>query len=464
MKTKFQQDLENNVKVNEINVSEIEHYCPQTTSNTTFQTPKTPLMTSTPFIKKANQKYLSSKFDENTNESSNSTPSSSYNRMPLKPRNDYNEIVQRFLDEADTQIDEQLNDLCVEAEMKENIRMARVKELERQIGKISQGPSIFDPAFSYGKLYVMKQEKNRLKLRHYHPSSKIKLKESMTNKLIPYDEMTQHLFNMSSYTDDPHQEIFVTIADNTKLVLSSKNSGMVGYNEIKHSFLSINGIRTRQLPDAWVQNAYEMSFWKLNFMENFLEKIDENMALNPENILLQMKYRYDREIHRFETPPLRKIVEKEVPPAKRIVLKVVKITYTTQHGYELELSDGWYKLKTLVDSCLAEAITKSKIQVHSKLLICNMELKQTPAEANIFLMVAASTLKIFGNSTRLVDWDTKLGFCKNPLPYRITLDSVKNTGGLIGKLRVVITHVYSPIYCETVDDKRGKSNLKIFII
>ncbi|KAG5682684.1 hypothetical protein PVAND_012019 [Polypedilum vanderplanki] len=399
--------------------------------------------------KEAYQKSLFSKYEDENYDKSNAIPSNS-NRMPSQPRtNDFNQIP-----DCATQIKyEEINDLITKVEIAESIRIARVEELKKQIEFISK-KSKDDLNFSFGKLFIQKSQTNRLKLRDYHSSSLITLKESMANRFIPYDQITQHLFDMSCYTNVPHNEVFVTIADDAKLVFNSKNSGTVSFNEIKHSFLAMKGIKPKLLPEAWVQNAYEMIFWKLNFMENFLEKIDKDMVLNPENILLQMKYRYDREIHKFQSPPLRRILEKDVPAGHRIVLKVVNISYTSENGYELELSDGWYKIRTLIDSCLAEAITKRKIQVHSKLLICNMELKQTINDTNVFVLLEASKLKISGNSTRLVEWNTKMGFCKIPFPFQITLDSVKNNGGIIGKLRIVITHVYNPIYVETVEDKR----------
>jgi hypothetical protein len=48
-----------------------------------------------------------------------------------------------------------------------------------------------------------------------------------------------------------------------------------------------------------------------------------------------------------------------------------------------------------------------------------------------------------------------MGFCRNPNPIRISLESIAESGGNIGKLRVVVTHVYPMIYVDASGDKKG---------
>lgn len=48
-------------------------------------------------------------------------------------------------------------------------------------------------------------------------------------------------------------------------------------------------------------------------------------CLTPDEVMKQLRYRYDREIDRAERPILRKILEKDTPSTRRMVLCVSKI-------------------------------------------------------------------------------------------------------------------------------------------
>lgn len=48
--------------------------------------------------------------------------------------------------------------------------------------------------------------------------------------------------------------------------------------------------------------------------------------LTPNRVMLELKYRYDREIYRTQWPPLRKILEKNEDATGRLVLCVASIT------------------------------------------------------------------------------------------------------------------------------------------
>lgn len=65
------------------------------------------------------------------------------------------------------------------------------------------------------------------------------------------------------------------------------------------------------------------------------------------------------------------------------------------------------------------------------------------------LQVAGNVkLKIHANSTRRARWDTKLGYCKNPGPFPISLRSVQGSGGNIPKLRICALRVYPVVYID----------------
>lgn len=87
-----------------------------------------------------------------------------------------------------------------------------------------------------------------------------------------------------------------------------------------------------------------------------------------------MKYRYDREIDKVQRSAIRRIVERDDAAAKRMVLFVSRIMEQSLE-YSLELSDGWYAVRThTLDAVLSNAISKKKIVVGTKLVIQGAEL------------------------------------------------------------------------------------------
>lgn len=67
----------------------------------------------------------------------------------------------------------------------------------------------------------------------------------------------------------------------------------------------------------------------------------------------------------------------------------------------------------------------------------------------------AVKLKIAGNSTRRVKWDTKLGFHKIPVPFLLHLDSLHHNGGLISYLNIYIVRVYPPVFMVKEEEDGG---------
>lgn len=96
--------------------------------------------------------------------------------------------------------------------------------------------------------------------------------------------------------------------------------------------------------------------------------------LNSFQVLLQLKYRYDREIDKVQRSAIRKIVERDDTAAKRMILMVNRIIQNNL-AVSLELCDGWYAIRTcILDTVLANAVTKGKIAIGTKLVIQGAEL------------------------------------------------------------------------------------------
>lgn len=115
----------------------------------------------------------------------------------------------------------------------------------------------------------------------------------------------------------------IIVGDNACLLITE--DCFVTYKEIQLAFLALPGVDPSLVSKAWIANAFQMIILKLVYLENSFDTFDKFEVLSPENVLLQLKYRYDREIDGAERPILRKIVEMDDVACKRMVLKVVDI-------------------------------------------------------------------------------------------------------------------------------------------
>lgn len=148
----------------------------------------------------------------------------------------------------------------------------------------------------------------------------------------------------------------------------------VGFDELSSGFLACSSVDPKLVPDNWIRNSLKWILLKLAGLERSFPQQYAGTALTPANVMLQLKYRYDREIDRSQRSAIRKIVEQDDAVSKPMVLFVSRIKKTMLE-YALELSDGWYGIGTgTLDSVLAHAVQKGKIQVGTKLLIQDAEL------------------------------------------------------------------------------------------
>lgn len=90
-------------------------------------------------------------------------------------------------------------------------------------------------------------------------------------------------------------------------------------------------------------------------------------------------YRYERELNGGVRPPLRLIASKDSPASSPMVLCVSKITWSeggiTDGGVpilpfpQLEVTDGWYRMRVEVDEALARAVRRRVIRVGRKIAV-----------------------------------------------------------------------------------------------
>lgn len=333
-----------------------------------------------------------------------------------------------------------------------DVKAARKKAMDEQRESIKD-KAHNDKLPMAGSVFMMKAAKNRMSMKEYVGSAvpmilnrhHITLKNAMYFKFAMRDFVSESTWRTNTAG--------ISVGDNARLHFDEKSE--VGIDEIELSFLASPGVDPKLLPIGWIRNSFKMIVLKLAWLENSFERFGKGELLSPENILLQLKLRYDREIDRRQRSAIKKIVELDDVAYRRMVLKVVDVHSVPSVGYELELTDGWYTLRTSIDASLADAVDRGKIQTDNKLVTSYAELVGCTGFDPLELP-ANVRLKIHANSTRRTSWDEKLGFCRNPQPIRIHLDSVLATGGIIGKLQLVVTHVYEVIYVDSSEDKKGE--------
>ncbi|CAN8195906.1 unnamed protein product [Coccothraustes coccothraustes] len=235
------------------------------------------------------------------------------------------------------------------------------------------------------------------------------------------------------------------------------DEGKAGKKEFYRALCDTPGVDPNLITEAWVYNHYRWIVWKLAAMEVSFPHEFANRCLTPEMVLLQLKYRYDLEVDKSKRSAIKKIMERDDAAGKTLVLCISKIISpntvvspsSSNKNMEnkkaaalVEVTDGWYGIRALLDPPLKAFLDRRRLTVGQKIIVHGAELVGpqngcTPLEAPDSLM-----LKISANSTRRVRWHTRLGFHRDPRPFPVPLSSLYSEGGAVGCIDVVIQRTY----------------------
>ncbi|NXF82830.1 BRCA2 protein, partial [Sclerurus mexicanus] len=235
------------------------------------------------------------------------------------------------------------------------------------------------------------------------------------------------------------------------------DEGKAGKKEFYRALCDTPGVDPKLITEAWVYNHYRWIVWKLAAMEVSFPDEFANRCLTPETVLLQLKYRYDLEVDKSKRSAIKKITERDDAAGKTLVLCISKIISlntvvspsSTNKNLEnkkaaaiIEVTDGWYGIRALLDPPLKAFLDRRRLTVGQKIIVHGAELVGsqngcTPLEAPDSLM-----LKISANSTRCARWHAKLGFHRDPRPFPLPLSSLYSEGGAVGCIDVVIQRTY----------------------
>ncbi|XP_067889613.1 breast cancer type 2 susceptibility protein isoform X2 [Heterodontus francisci] len=251
------------------------------------------------------------------------------------------------------------------------------------------------------------------------------------------------------------------------------DSGMAGKSEFYRALLDTPGVDPKLITEAWAYNHYKWLVWKFAAMEATFPQEFGSRCLTPETILLHLKYRYDVEIDQCHRSAFKKIMERDDVAAKTLVVCVSQIismgtksfqndhnpndavklskTVTEKSAIEtkkdiplgvIEVTDGWYGMKALLDVPLTSLLQKRRLVVGQKIIVHGAELigsqdACTPLEAPESLMI-----KISANSTRPARWYAKLGFHRDPRPFPLPVSALFSEGGMVGCVDVIVVRIY----------------------
>lgn len=362
-----------------------------------------------------------------------------------------NKLVKMKLDEKFSDDDD--DDICsfsaIDAIEQIVSRMPRAICEQRQLAMKNQLKEIeekadYDRRAMTGSVFMKKSCKNRMSLVNYVKSSPSNLHRHNNMSLSDAIKFKFSMENYPEYESTSYMAIEFSVADNAKLILNDLNQ--VGINEISSAFLASPGVDPSLISPEWIENAFKFIIVKFVFLENSFDDFNKFELLSPENVLLQLKYRYDREIDRSHRSAIKKIVELDDVATRRMVLRVEEIHESATNAAELTLSDGWYKIRARIDSPLDSDVECGRIQVGSKLITSYAEIIGAANGFDPLDMPSSVYLKIHANSTRNAAWHEQMGFCPNPYPIAVNVGAVKEAGGVIGRLKFAVVHVYDVMY------------------
>ncbi|KAJ7396745.1 BRCA2, DNA repair associated [Pitangus sulphuratus] len=185
------------------------------------------------------------------------------------------------------------------------------------------------------------------------------------------------------------------------------DEGKAGKKEFYRALCDTPGVDPKLISEAWVYNHYRWIVWKLAAMEVSFPHEFANRCLTPEMVLLQLKYRYDLEVDKSKRSAIKKITERDDAAGKTLVLCISKIISlnavvspsSSNKNVEnkkaaaiIEVTDGWYGIRALLDPPLKAFLDRRRLTVGQKIIVHGAELVGsengcTPLEAPDSLML-----------------------------------------------------------------------------
>ncbi|KAI8837475.1 hypothetical protein BJ741DRAFT_603593 [Chytriomyces cf. hyalinus JEL632] len=283
----------------------------------------------------------------------------------------------------------------------------------------------------------------------------------------PLAERARNNFQPHDYNDLMSRNIPETLLNmnstKAKTFVFEKGGVEWGPVEARHELLE-KGASEKCISIQWVSNHYRWIVWKLAGTVRCFPDTYQSLW-NPNYVMEQLLYRYEKEYALGKRSCLKLVIEGDGPAGGLVVLCVADIlvgsgrmisktsdTVVDENDVvHLELSDGWYSLKALIDPVLHQAVARGNIYVGQKLLIFGAQVIGSVGSATPLEVGDSLKLKIFGNSTRREIWDAKLGYQRQQ-PFQVSLSKIHAEGGPVSMVDVIISKKFELLFYEKTAD------------
>lgn len=327
--------------------------------------------------------------------------------------------------------------------------------------RVASGPRILfpDKAIRPGKLWI---------LRRVVKAARLSLRDALQGqhpKFYSLDELKGYgvLESTTSVNSQNAADFVFYISSSDRLLILGDGATMqlestethLGKDEFSSAFFCMPGVDKDLVAPGWLENHYRWIVWKLASMEMHCPQVFGGRSLTPDQVMLQLKYRYDIEIDNSCRSALRKIYERDDVPSKSLVLCVSAIECKEDGGVQLELTDGWYSICAELDEPLSTLASTGRLFVGLKLLTSGAELVGSAEACAPLEAPKDAALRLSYNSTRRARWDVRLGYFVAPRPFRVSLASLHPKGGLVGRVDCLVIRSYPVMYLEMLPNGMG---------
>ncbi|GFP92770.1 protein breast cancer susceptibility 2 homolog b [Phtheirospermum japonicum] len=205
--------------------------------------------------------------------------------------------------------------------------------------------------------------------------------------------------------------------------------------EAFYLMLSQSGASIQYLTKEWVANHYKWIVWKLASYERCYPAKFAGNLLTVTNVVEELRYRYEREVNHGHRSSIKRILDGDVAPSSMMVLCIssvvenhdpnirnqpVSLDDGKERASRIELTDGWYSVKALLDEPLSRKLASGKLFLGQKLRICGAKLN---------------------------GWVGPISPFEVNTPSHIS-ECIKETGGTVPSTLVGVTRIYPLLYRE----------------
>lgn len=283
-------------------------------------------------------------------------------------------LIARFDEPMMEAIDATDTTCVVENEFKcsKEVKEARRLALEKQLIKIAHKENVCSGP---GTLFIKKLTSNKLQWLEFVENNlptqldavnlvrpqvlRLNAVNVSSFKFKMWEHYSEELCQANTDGIQLHDGVYVIMDDNCE----------IGKREIENALLACPNVDPKLLHEKWIGHHLSLILLKLAAMERSFPHKFARKTLTPENVMLQLKYRYDREIDHAQRSVLRKILEKDDAASKRMVLFVTQIVSDN----EIELCDGHYLMRAGIDMALEKMISKKRIVIGTKIMLQGAE-------------------------------------------------------------------------------------------